>query len=120
MQSSYTLKHAPSHSDPSGAWTALVYPGPPITHAHWRRLLAPAFCFLLLEALCPDLCRKALRAAADNFEAAQPVLQSEHNLSDPLSLHKDCDFSLDLKVVTPADVSPANVAVSRDRMTSRL
>ena len=48
-------------------------------------------------------CRKALRGAASSFEGSQPVGQPKHNFSDPSSLHKDCDFTLDLKAVVAAN-----------------
>ena len=48
------------------------------------------------------LCRKALRGAASSFEESQPFMQPKHNFSDPSSLHKDCDFTLDLKAVVAA------------------
>lgn len=41
-----------------------------------------------------------MRRAASSFEEdIQPFVQPKHNLSDPSSLHKDCDFTLDLKAV---------------------
>ena len=50
-------------------------------------------------------CRKALRLAASDLGQSQATQQPRHNLSDPTSLHKDCDFSLDLKLLTAANSS---------------
>ena len=48
------------------------------------------------------LCRKALRGAASSLGESQPFMQPKHNFSDPSSLHKDCDFTLDLRAVVAA------------------
>ena len=63
------------------------------------------------------VCRKALRLAASNLGQSQAYKQPRHNLSDPTSLHKDCDFSLDLKVLTAANLSASQDLASSSEVS---
>lgn len=61
--------------------------------------------------------RKAVRAAASSIEDDQP---SQHNFSDPSSLHKVCDFTLDLKAAAAANSSDPSGQLSEPSQDSEL